>query len=120
MTAPSTISTTTGARLGCCVVRSEAMATCSSVAVDKGGTLAFELAPAAGAVVGDDVSEHCFEGRRVHGLALIDRDHAAGFVVVAGGDDVFGVRDDGAVVQEDIDVVLGGQQSAHVAVQDEV
>ena len=39
---------------------------------------------------------------------------------MATGDDALGVRDDGAVVEEDVDVVLGSQQRADVALKYEV
>jgi hypothetical protein len=39
---------------------------------------------------------------------------------VAAGDDPLGVRDDPAVVEEDVDVVLGRQESADVALEDEI
>src|SRR5215217_3258512 len=80
-----------------------------------------QLAPPAGAVVGDDVAEHGGEGGGVDRLAFADGHGAGGLVVVAAGDDPLGVgRDVAAVVQEDVDVVLGRQQSADVAFQDEV
>ena len=40
--------------------------------------------------------------------------------MVAAGDDPFGIRDYGAVVEEHVDVVLRGQQRADVALQYEV
>jgi len=40
--------------------------------------------------------------------------------VVAGGDDSLGIRDDRPVVEKDIDMVLGRQQGADVALQHEV
>src|SRR3954452_23399207 len=79
-----------------------------------------QLAPAAGAVVGDDLAEHGLEGRRVDRLALPDRHGAGRLVVVAAGDDPLGVGDDPAVVEEHVDVVLGRQQGADVALQHEV
>ena len=69
----------------------------------------FDLAPTAGAVVGDDLSEYLAEGTRVDGLVLAYRHHTAGLVVVAAGDDALGVGNDRSVVQEDIDVILRGQ-----------
>src|SRR6266568_2320189 len=57
-----------------------------------------QLAPATGAVVGDDLPEHGGEGRRVDDLALADGHGAGSLVVVAAGDDPLGVGDDGAVV----------------------
>ncbi len=44
----------------------------------------------------------------------------ASLVAMTAGDGVLGVGDDGAVVEKDVDVVLGGQQRADIAVQDEV
>src|SRR5207302_9085547 len=45
---------------------------------------------------------------------------AGGLVVVSGGDDALRVGDDGAVVEEHVDVGLRGEQGADVALQDEV
>src|SRR4029453_19577327 len=42
------------------------------------------------------------------------------FCVGAAGDDPLGVGDDGAVVEEDVDVVLRRQQGGDVALQDEI
>jgi hypothetical protein len=39
---------------------------------------------------------------------------------VTSGDDPVGIRNDGAVIQKHVDVVLGGQKRADVPVQDEV
>ena len=53
-----------------------------------------DLAPAAGAVVGDYLPEHRCEGGFVDRLALANGDHARRLVVVARGDDALGVGDD--------------------------
>ena len=53
-------------------------------------TFALQFAPAAGAVIGDDVLEHGTEGRRIDGLALADGDGAGGFVIVTSGYDPSG------------------------------
>jgi hypothetical protein len=42
----------------------------------------------------------------VERLPLIDRDRPTGLVVVAAGDDRFGIGDDRAVVEEDVHVVV--------------
>ena len=47
-------------------------------------------------------------------------DHAGGLVVVAAGDDALGIGNDRSVVQEDVDVVLRGQQCADVSLEHEV
>ena len=81
---------------------------------------AFQLSPAAGTVVGDDLLEHGGEGGRVDRLAPANGHRAGGLVVVAGGDDRLRIRHDRAVVEEHVDVVLGRQQGTDVALQDEV
>src|SRR6266536_4331735 len=81
---------------------------------------ALQLAPATGAVVGDDVLEHGGEGGRVDRFALSDGHGAGSRVFVAAGDDPLGIGDDAAVVEEHVDVVPGRQQGADVALQDEV
>src|SRR6266508_829098 len=74
-----------------------------------------QLAPPAGAVVGDDVAEHGAEGGRVDRLAPADGHRAGELVLVTAGDDPLRVgRDDAAVIEEDVDVVLGRQQGADV------
>ena len=83
-------------------------------------TVALELAPAAGPVVRDDLLEHRQEGTLVDRIALAEGDGASRLVVVAGGDDALGVGHDGPVVEEDVDVVLGGEERADVAIEDEV
>src|ERR1022692_921803 len=79
-----------------------------------------QLAPATSAVVGNDVPEHNGQSGRVDRLARLDGHCAGGGVVVASGDDPVGIRDDSAVVQEYVDVVLRREQRADVALQDEV
>ena len=39
---------------------------------------------------------------------------------MAGGDDPFGIGDDPAVVEEQVDVIFGGEKRAHVALEHEV
>src|SRR3712207_1036743 len=73
---------------------------------------ALELAPADGAVVGDDLLERGQERRRVDLLALTYSDGTSGGVGVAAGDDALRVRDDRAVVQKDVDMVPGRLQGA--------
>src|SRR5580692_11618558 len=85
-----------------------------------GGSAVLELAPAAGPVIRDDLPEHRGEGGRVDGLALADGHRAGGLVAVPAGDDAVRVRDDAAVVEEYVHVVLRRQQGADVAVQHEV
>src|ERR1700730_3798633 len=82
--------------------------------------IALQLAPAARSVVADDVLEHDGEGGRVDGFALPESHGAGRLVVVTGGDDPVGIRDNGAVVEKYVDVVLRRQQRADVALQHEV
>src|SRR6478672_7748086 len=84
------------------------------------GLSALEPAPAAGAVVGDDLREHRRQGRLVDRLALADRHGPGRLVVVAAGDNAVRVGDDRAVVEEDVDVVPGRKQRADVPVEHEV
>jgi hypothetical protein len=51
---------------------------------------------------------------------LADRDHPGGLVVVAAGDDALRIGNDRPVVQENVDVILRGQQCADVALEHEV
>src|SRR5256884_5632247 len=81
---------------------------------------ALQLAPAAGPVVGHDLPEHGGEGGRIDGFALADGHGAGGLVVLAAGDDSIGIRDDAAVVEKNVDVVLRRQQRTDVALQHEV
>src|SRR5207237_10414232 len=85
-----------------------------------GSLLAFQLAPAAGAVVGDDLLEHGGEGGRIERFALTHGDGAGSLIVVPGGDDALGIGHDRAVVHKDVDVVLRRQQGAKVAMQHEL
>src|SRR5207237_954724 len=78
--------------------------------------LGLEAAPAAGAVVGDDLPEQGGQRGPVDRLSPPEADGAGGLVVVAGGDDALGIGDDAAVVDEDVDVVLRRQQGADVPV----
>src|SRR6266446_859898 len=85
-----------------------------------GFALALEPAPAARSVVGDDLLEHGGERGRVDGFALAEGHRAGGLVVVAGRDDPVGIGDEAAVVEEHVDMVLGGEQRADVALQHEI
>ena len=60
--------------------------------ISRGPSLALDLAPAAGAVVGDDLRGTSPAGPLVDRLASMDGDRAAGLVAVAGGDDAVRVR----------------------------
>ena len=79
-----------------------------------------ELAPTAGTIVGDDVSQQCGEGGSIDRLALAVGHRAGRLVVVAGGDDALRVRRDAAVIHEDVDVVLRGEQRADIAIEVEM
>src|SRR2546425_3969098 len=81
--------------------------------------LCLYLAPPTGAVVGDDGLEEVHEGALVDDIALADLDRSRGQVPVALVDDALGIGRDG-VVDEHVDVVLGPEQRADVAVQGEV
>jgi hypothetical protein len=59
----------------------------------------FDLAPAVGAVVGDDVLGHRGEGRCVDRLAPAEGDGPSGCAVVAAGDDSLRVGHERAVVR---------------------
>ena len=74
-------------------------------------TFALELTPAAGPVVRDDLLEHGAEGARVGRLALPDGHRTRGLVVVPARDDPFGIGDDPAVVEENVDVVLAASRA---------
>src|SRR5262249_60210731 len=69
---------------------------------------------------GDDGAERGGGRGRVDALAPGGRHRPGGGVVVAAGDDPFGIGDDGTVVEENVHVVLRGQQRAYVARQHEV
>lgn len=79
-----------------------------------------ELPPASGLVVGDNLPEHREQCRGIDRLALPHSHGAGGLVLVPAGDDPVRIRNDSAVVQKDVDVVLRRQQCADVAVQDKV
>src|ERR1043165_807551 len=81
---------------------------------------ALHLAPAAGAVVRNNLLEHGGEGWGVDRFALTDGHRARGLVVVPSGDNSFGIGHNGAVVEKYVDVVLGRQQGADVALKHEV
>lgn len=71
----------------------------------------FDHPPATGTVVGDDRREHFAECSLVHGLSLSEGDGPGCFVVMSCSDDLFRIRDDSAVVQEDVDVVLAASRA---------
>ena len=56
----------------------------------------------------------------VDALALANADRPRGLVVVTGGDDPLRIGDDRPVVQEHVDMVLGGEQRTDVAVEHEI
>src|SRR5262245_6794683 len=97
--------------------RAEGESQNSSASRRGGSTGGFHLPPAAGAVVGDDCLERSGERRLVDGLALAYGHGSSGLVVVAAGDNALGVRHDPAVVEKDVNVVLGREQGADVALQ---
>jgi len=66
------------------------------------------------------VLEHGGEGRSIDRFALTHGHRAGGLVVVSGGDNAFGIRDDSAVVEEYVDVVFRGQLGADVALKHKV
>lgn len=81
---------------------------------------ALQAPPAAGAIVGDDLFDDGREGWRRDGLTLADRDGARRRVAMSAGDDPVRIGDDAAVVDEDVDVILGREERANVAVKHEV
>ena len=82
--------------------------------------LTLQLAPTAGAVVRNDLPEHFGQTRRVDGFAFAHGHGAGRLVLMAGGDDSRWVGGHSAVIEEDIEVVLGREQGADVALQYEV
>src|SRR5438132_1034499 len=111
---------TAGASLGREKPKPSRLASAAVRGSASGLPFALQFAPAAGPVVRDDLLDHGAERGCVDGLALADGHRAGGLVVVAGGDDSLGIRDDRAVVEKDVDVVPGGQQGADVALQHEI
>src|ERR1051326_697335 len=83
------------------------------------GVLLLDTSPAAGAVSRDDRTNHLQQGRLVDRVASIDLDRPGGRIALALVDDAVGIPD-GRVVDEDVDVVLGREQGADVALQNEV
>src|SRR5437763_14953607 len=76
-----------------------------------------ELAPAACAVVGDDLREHCGQGPGVDLLFAPEGDCPGRLVAVSPGDDSLRIGHDAAVVQEQIDVIFRRKPRSYVAVQ---
>src|SRR5664280_2867078 len=64
-----------------------------------------QLSPTAGAVVRNDLLEHCAESGSVDRFALAHGHGSGGRVLVAGGDDPLGIGDQSAVVEEHVEVV---------------
>src|SRR5262249_22308230 len=79
-----------------------------------------DLSPATGSVVGGDLEKQGGQGVGGDAVAGAEGDGTAGFVAVPAGDDAVWIGHDRAVVEEQVDMVLGGEQRAHVAVEDEV
>src|SRR5262249_58085522 len=67
-----------------------------------------------------DVDGRGGEARAGAAVAGAEGEGAGRLVAVPAGDDAVCIGHDRAVVEEQVDVVLGGQQRAHVAVEDEV
>ena len=81
--------------------------------------LALELPPPSGAVVCDNGPEHVGERLLVDPLALTDRHASCRLVLVTCGNDAVRIGRD-RIVDEDVDVVLGREQGADVAIQNEI
>src|SRR5579862_613065 len=79
-----------------------------------------EFAPAASAVVGHDLLEHRLQGPRLNVLSTPVGDRPRGCVVVTAGDDPVRIWDDRAVVEEKVDVILGGKQGTDIALEHEI
>src|SRR6478672_5740177 len=87
------------------------LAACLSVALD--------LAPATGAVVGDHGLEQVQEGALVDRLAFTNLNRPRGFVAAPLIDNTLRIRCDG-IVQKHVDMVFGRKQCANVTLQCEV
>lgn len=59
--------------------------------------------------------EHSGQGLAGDGVSCRNAIRSGCLVGVSAGDDPLGVGDDGAVEEEEVDVVLGGEQRADVA-----
>ena len=53
-------------------------------------------------------------------LVLTDRDGSGGLVVVAAGDDALRIRNDRAVIKEDVHMIFGSEQCANIALEYEI
>src|SRR5215211_1274651 len=82
--------------------------------------LLFDLAPATRPVVCDDLGEHLSQRARVDLLILTDRDGPASRVVMAAGNDAFGIRNDPTVVEKYVHMIFCSKQCTDVSVQHEV
>jgi hypothetical protein len=81
---------------------------------------AFQLSPAACAVVCNNLFEHGTKGGPIERFAPADSHGSSGLVFVSAGDNSLRVGHDATIVKEYIDVVFGGQQGADVALEHEV
>lgn len=79
-----------------------------------------QFSPAAGAIVGSNLLEYVGECPCVDLRALVDGHCSSGLVVVPARNDTLRIRDDAAVIKEDINMVFGGEQCADVALKHEV
>src|SRR6185312_9928169 len=77
---------------------------------------ALQLAPATGAVVGDDSPKKVRKRVLVHGFALANLNCPSGQVALSLVDDTLRIGRDG-VVDKHIDMIFGRQQRADVAIQ---
>src|SRR5215510_2656828 len=76
--------------------------------------------PPTASVVADDLLEHRRQSRSVDRLAFVDSHGARRLVGVASSDDSFRIRHNASVVEKDVDVILGREKRANVAVEHEV
>src|SRR5262249_43485666 len=86
----------------------------------ENGRNLLDLSPATGSVVGGDLDKQGGRGWGGDAAAGAEGDGTGRLVAVPAGDDAVCIGHDRAVVEEQVDVVLGGEQRAHVAVEDEV
>lgn len=83
-------------------------------------TFTFQLTPPTGAIVGNNLFEHCAECTPVDRFTLIDGHRAGGLVIVPAGDDPFWIGNDGAVVEEYIDMILSRRKGTDIALEHKV
>src|SRR5262249_46733543 len=70
--------------------------------------------------VRNNLLEQGGQGGGVDRFTLTDSHRAGGFVAVPSGDNAFGIGNHRAVVEKDVDVILGRQQGADIAFKYEV